>query len=34
MAAAVETIEGELTQALLQYDCALIVCDGSNWWLI
>ena len=29
-----ETIEGETTQALLQNDCALIVCDGSNWWLI
>lgn len=29
-----ETIEGETTQQLLQEDCALIVCDGSNWHLI
>jgi hypothetical protein len=29
-----ETVEGETTQQLLQGDCALIVCDGSNWHLI
>jgi hypothetical protein len=29
-----EPIEGETTQALLQNDCALIVCDGAAWWLI
>jgi hypothetical protein len=29
-----ETVEGETTQVLLQNDCALIVCDGANWWLI
>lgn len=29
-----EKIEGELTQTLLQYDCAYVVCDGANWHLI
>lgn len=29
-----ETVEGEATQVLLNGDCALIVCDGSNWVLI
>ena len=29
-----ETINGALTQALLQWQCVKLLCNGSNWFIV